>query len=143
MAIRDFIAKGLRFECTACGRCCTNHDGHDFVFMTEQDLVRAAEKLGLTQEKFLERYTCLTQGERVLKDRGDRCIFLSPEGLCNIYDARPLQCRTFPFWPENLNEKTWNETIARDCPGVGRGEPVPHTRIEEYLTWDRRKRYPE
>ena len=143
MAIRDFIAKGLRFECTACGRCCTNHDGHDSVFMTEQDLKRAAEKLGLTRKEFLKRYTRRARGGRVLKDRGDRCVFLSPEGLCEIYDARPLQCRTFPFWPENLNPKTWNETIASDCPGVGRGKRVPRSRIEEYLAWDKRDRYPE
>ena len=143
MAIRDFIAKGLRFECTACGKCCTNHDGHDFVFLTEQDISKAAEKLELTRTEFNKKYTRRARDQRVLKDRGDRCIFLSPEGLCEIYDARPLQCRTFPFWPENLNPKTWNEAIAPDCPGVGQGRRVPRERIEEYLTWDMRKRYPE
>ncbi len=143
MPIRNFIAKGLRFECTACGKCCMNHDGHDFVFMTEQDITRAAEKLELTGKEFLRRYARRVGDEHAPKDRGDRCIFLNPEGLCEIYDARPLQCRTFPFWPENLNPKTWNETIASDCPGVGQGRRVSRAKIEEYLTWDMRKRYPE
>ena len=37
------------------------------------------------------------------------CVFLKedPERgrkTCSIYPVRPLQCRTWPFWPENLAE---------------------------------------
>jgi Fe-S-cluster containining protein len=138
MAIRDFIARGLRFECTACGKCCSNHNEHDFVFLTAQDIAGASRTLKLARKEFLGRYTQRSQGDRVLKSRGDRCVFLEPDGLCRIYEARPLQCRTFPFWPENLNPRTWNKTIAMDCPGVGRGKRVPRRRIETYLAWMRR-----
>ena len=43
------------------------------------------------------------------KDDG-ACIFLNPIGQCSIYDVRPIQCRTYPFWPSILkNKQTWEE----------------------------------
>ena len=35
---------------------------------------------------------------------------------------RPIQCRTWPFWEENLDEWTWHEEVATICPGVNRGK---------------------
>ena len=29
-----------------------------------------------------------------------------------------MQCRTWPFWPENMSSKAWT-SIAAFCPGVG------------------------
>ncbi len=142
MSIRDFIATDLRFECTACGKCCVNHGDYDLVFLTEQDITRASEKLELNRKDFLKRYTRRVHGDCVLQDKGNRCVFLDPDGLCRIYETRPLQCRTFPFWKENLNPRTWNNAIARDCPGVGRGKAVSRSRIEMFLEWDREGHYP-
>lgn len=40
---------------------------------------------------------------------------------CSVYESRPLQCRTFPFWDSTLaGAEAW-ERAAQDCPGVGRG----------------------
>ena len=37
---------------------------------------------------------------------------------CSVYHVRPLQCRTWPFWPENLaNERAWNQA-AKKCHGM-------------------------
>jgi len=45
-----------------------------------------------------------------LKRKDDGCIFLNPIGQCSIYDVRPIQCRTYPFWPSILkNKQTWEE----------------------------------
>jgi hypothetical protein len=36
--------------------------------------------------------------------------------------VRPLQCRTWPFWTENLaSEKVWNHSSKR-CPGMNQGK---------------------
>ena len=51
----------------------------------------------------------------------ENCIFLK-ENRCTVYKSRPIQCRTWPFWPENMNTKTWNNDIAKNCPGVGKGK---------------------
>ena len=40
------------------------------------------------------------------------------KAICSLYNVRPLQCRTWPFWPENLtDEETWNG-LSEECPGI-------------------------
>jgi Fe-S-cluster containining protein len=40
---------------------------------------------------------------------------------CSIYSVRPYQCRTWPFWPENLTTPNhWQRSAAR-CPGMAAG----------------------
>ncbi|NOX37052.1 MAG: YkgJ family cysteine cluster protein [Calditrichaeota bacterium] len=48
------------------------------------------------------------------------CIFFDGQG-CQIYPVRPLQCRTYPFWPEHLKSAYRWKMVARQCPGVNRG----------------------
>ncbi len=116
-----WYAQGLRFECVPdCGACCTNHDDYTYVYLEREDLVRLARFLGLTVRVFCERYTELEDGHRVLRMDRPHCPFL--EGSrCRVYPARPLQCRTFPFWEECLESpERWRE-LARFCPGIDRG----------------------
>lgn len=40
---------------------------------------------------------------------------------CSIYAVRPLQCRTWPFWPENVADRESWDRAARKCPGMNRG----------------------
>jgi Fe-S-cluster containining protein len=62
------------------------------------------------------------------------CIFLrkiAGRKLCAIYPVRPNQCRTWPFWSENLtNSDAWNEA-ARRCPGINRGKRYSFEEIEK------------
>ena len=55
------------------------------------------------------------------------CVFWA-DGGCTVYPARPLQCRSFPFWEDNIASQNAWEAAAADCPGIGRG-PV-HTFAE-------------
>ncbi|MCU0917614.1 MAG: YkgJ family cysteine cluster protein, partial [Planctomycetes bacterium] len=61
------------------------------------------------------------------------CIFLRSIGgtrQCAIYAVRPGQCRTWPFWPENLRDPdAWNRAAQR-CPGINRGRLYPCHEIE-------------
>lgn len=60
-----------------------------------------------------------TRYSLVEKPNGD-CVFYDKG--CTVYAARPTQCRTFPFWSENLKSRTaWNE-LSEECPGVGQGQ---------------------
>ena len=46
-----------------------------------------------------------------------QCIFLGTDGKqCSIYEARPLQCRTYPWWPRLLmNQHEWaKESVVPD-----------------------------
>ena len=53
------------------------------------------------------------------------CVFLrqTKQGRgCAIYEVRPAQCRSWPFWERNLaGPDTWNST-GRKCPGINRGQ---------------------
>ena len=51
-----------------------------------------------------------------LKRKENACIFLDQGGQCSIYDVRPVQCGTYPFWPSLLNnKKAWeDESVVPD-----------------------------
>lgn len=114
-----FFDDGLRFECTGCGKCCTGASGT--IFVNDREAGEIAQKLGMATEAFLGTYAYPYKGGHSIreKDNGD-CVFLNGK-LCGIYEARPTQCRTFPFWPEILRaEKNWHAT-AKECEGIGQG----------------------
>jgi hypothetical protein len=52
---------------------------------------------------------------------------------CGIYEARPTQCRTWPFWPEIMDAKAWKKDVVEFCPGVGKGALISGDEIEKIL----------
>ena len=64
-------------------------------------------------------------------DDGD-CEFLTEDG-CSVYPVRPAQCRTFPFWPDNLRSRLSWEEVADRCPGVGRGTLYTRDEIDDIV----------
>jgi Fe-S-cluster containining protein len=99
-----------------------------------------AKRLGLDELTFYRRHAHRVDGRWSLRERqtpeGYDCVFLdrseAPEKVvCSIYGARPAQCRTWPFWPENLVTKDAWKTVKRrtPCPGMGNGPLVPIEKI--------------
>jgi len=122
----DVPAMVMRFECQpGCVACCTQKG---FVYLTEDDIVRAAAFLSMTPAAFEKRYVYRTRNQRRLRTPfGSTCHFLE-NGGCAIHPAKPTQCRIFPFWPEKVeSRKAWFKT-ASYCPGIGKGSLV---RIED------------
>jgi len=87
----------------------------------EEDILRLAEFLHLSPEEFVDHYCEQSDDGPILKARPGACIFWEPDVDCVVYPARPIQCRTWPFWPSNLRRENW-EQAARFCPGCNRGE---------------------
>jgi len=54
-----------------------------------------------------------------------------------MYEARPIQCSTFPFWQNVISSKADWDREAADCPGIGHGPIVSASDIGERL-WQRR-----
>lgn len=116
-----FFDEGIRFECTGCGKCCTGESGTIFINARESKAIAA--RLGVTVSAFLKKYAYPVKGGHSLKEKanGD-CVFLFNGKMCGIYEDRPTQCRTFPFWPETLrSEDRWRET-CKACEGIGKGK---------------------
>ena len=112
----------MRFECQpGCTACCQRKG---FVYLTEDDIARAAEFLGMTAAAFEKRFIYRTKNLRRLRiPRGGLCRFLRADG-CSIHPVKPTQCRIFPFWPElTESRRAWRRTAAW-CPGIGQGELV-------------------
>lgn len=130
----------LRFTCQpGCTKCC---DQHGYVYLSEDDIRRAAEFVGMSPQAFEEKYIYRTRHQRRFrKPREKQCPFLESNG-CSIHPAKPTQCRTFPFWPEIVeNRAAWNRT-ARYCPGIGKGELIQIGSAME-IAEEQRRAYPE
>lgn len=128
----EWYDDGLRFECTSCGACCTGPPGA--VHFTEGEARAMARTLGITFERFMDDHTHDTPAGRSLKENesehGYDCVFLDRDSVpgkavCTVYDARPSQCRTFPFWPEHLKSPRAWQRLSRRCEGIGRGPLIP------------------
>jgi Fe-S-cluster containining protein len=124
MSERPWFADGLRFACTQCGNCCGGAPG--YVWISDQEIVALADRLGMDDEAFRRRY-CMRVGKRgiSLKDLGRkqdyRCVFFDPARGCTVYEDRPRQCRTWPFWRcVTADEESWREEAA-ECPGMDQG----------------------
>jgi Fe-S-cluster containining protein len=124
---------GLSFECTQCGNCCSGPPG--YVWVTRKDIEAIARFVGLEDGKLDARYLRRVGLRHSLTERpGGDCIFLKRadgKSMCSIYPVRPLQCRTWPFWTENLSSPdAWNRAHLT-CPGMNRGQPYDFVSIED------------
>lgn len=122
---KKFYSGGLRFSCTRCSACCRYDPG--FVFLSLGDAETLAAHLKMDYSSFVATYCrWIPSGGGVevlsLKERSNYdCVFWAAGG-CSVYGARPLQCRTFPFWASVVeSEESWSAT-ASGCPGMNRGE---------------------
>jgi Fe-S-cluster containining protein len=90
----------------------------------EADIVRLAQFLDMSLEAFEKRYVYRTRlRARLRTPRNAQCHFLR-DGGCAVHPAKPVQCRTFPFWPELVDDAVeWHKTGAY-CPGIGKGDLV-------------------
>jgi Fe-S-cluster containining protein len=122
---------GLRFKCTACGDCCTGAPGYVWVNQAEIDAI--AGRLGMEVAAFEKKYVRKIGVRRSLVEykNGDCVFFDNKSRKCQVYEQRPRQCRTWPFWNSNLRSpETWAET-CEVCPGSGKGKLYQLEHIQE------------
>ena len=96
----------LPFKCTGCGNCCRTK-GEVYVSNDELESIHSYFDITTAQQKEEFQATYISKkvngdGGVILKSQTDStsCIFLDEAtNECKIYDVRPLQCSTYPFWP--------------------------------------------
>ncbi len=133
MSGKPWYYKGLRFQCTGCGGCCSGTPGYVWVNKAEIEAMAAA--LSVETDKFLQRYVRQVGIRKSLIELPDGdCILLdSQKRACQVYHVRPRQCGTWPFWASNLRTpEDWDET-CRECPGANRGPLISLQEIEGLL----------
>jgi Fe-S-cluster containining protein len=131
-----FYDQGLRFTCqSGCRYCCAVEPG--FVFLSYSDIEKLIKHLQISSKQFLEEYCrkvpfgsfdYVSLNERPNHD----CIFLNEKG-CSVYQARPVQCLTYPFWATVLDSKKSWEEEKKWCPGIDVGTLHTKKEIENYL----------
>lgn len=126
---RWYAGEGVQFECSpGCIKCCAI-PGVVYVFLGE--VQRMADYFGLPADRFMEQYLRHHWGDvfELNFPITEPCMFLEETG-CSIYEARPTQCRTFPFWPEYIRTLgTWRG-LKKMCPGIGVGRHYSKDEIE-------------
>lgn len=135
MPEEKWYSQGLRFTCTQCGNCCTGPPG--YVWTTLEERQRIAQHLDMEVEEFTSGYARRVGIRYSLKEKRQSgnydCVFLVEQNgkrMCRIYPVRPLQCRTWPFWNENLSSPAAWEQTALNCPGMNHGKYHDLVQIE-------------
>lgn len=125
---------GLHFKCTECGGCCTGSPG--YIWVSEEEIKAIAEHLSLPLDTFKKNYLLFKDGRYSLIEKRNSnydCIFLEGK-RCTIYPVRPTQCRTFPWWPGNLESPESWKHAATYCEGINDNAPlVPFEEISAFI----------
>lgn len=94
----------MGFKCNNCGFCCKGKKDIQ-VNLTIGDIYRICEKLMITVEDFFDKYAGLKPfGDPRTPKEYDIDIGLNmpcpfyKDNKCTIYNARPVNCRIFPYW---------------------------------------------
>ncbi len=132
--VDPWYKEGLRFGCTGCGKCCTGSPG--YVWVTPEEIESIANYLHISLDECAERYIREINGKYALKEHPKPydCVFLKGKG-CSIYPVRPKQCKTFPWWVQNLKtEEDW-QRAALDCEGINHPDAplVSHEEIKRNI----------
>ncbi len=104
---------------TCAGNCCIGESG--YIWITEKEINVLAMHLNITQEelriKYLNKISYKHSIKEVkLSEDNFACVFFNLEKRqCSIYEARPTQCRTFPFW-EYFKKNT--KEVYEECPAI-------------------------
>jgi uncharacterized protein len=123
--MKEYLEKpGYKYKfkisaCVACeGRCCIGNSGYIWTSVEEQKAI--AELLKIKIDEFKKEYLIFVNGKYSIKELKINdvyyCVFFDTEKkCCSIYDVRPEQCRSFPFW-EYYRDET--DLIMDECPGI-------------------------
>lgn len=113
---------GYAFDANACatceGRCCTGESG--YIYVTKSEIFAIAEVLEMDVNDFALKYLFKKGYKYSIKENkvGDsyECVFYDKASNgCKIYNARPNQCKTFPFWDYF---KSRVDEVKQECPGI-------------------------
>ena len=94
---------------------------------------RLAEFRGETVEQFAAKFVRRVEDRYSLIEKpGGDCIFWDKQAGCTVYPARPVQCQTWPFWPENVETPEDWDHVRDDLPRLG-PRPALHRGRDRFI----------
>jgi len=124
--LSDLIKKdGFNFAfkasiCSICqGNCCIGEKG--YIWMNISEIEDLAKYLKISTKELKQRYLFKVKYKYSIKevkldDNSFACYFFDlDKKKCSIYEYRPTQCRTFPFWEHFKNNF---EEVYQECPAI-------------------------
>lgn len=117
----NFMTNKIQFQCKKCGACCRV----GFIYLKKGEAEKIASHLGMPVKQFKKKYTewFLFLGRALKWSEKGSCLFLKNKE-CSIYNARPSQCSTWPYWDRILNSREDLERAKSYCGGISQ-EKVP------------------
>ncbi|RBQ31488.1 zinc/iron-chelating domain-containing protein [Arcobacter sp. FW59] len=106
--------------CGICqGNCCIGESGYIWINKIEIENLSNYFKIDVEElkEKYLfkEGYKYSIKEVKLGKNSFACCFFDLSKRQCSIYEYRPVQCRTFPFWDYFKNNI---EEVYKECPAI-------------------------
>ena len=134
---KEIFKKGIKFKCQGSSNCCISRGSYGYVYLSKIDLANIVNYFNISINLFKKKYCDYSNGYLHLKEihSNGNYQFLDNK-RCTIYPARPTQCRTWPFWKENMNTKKWNNEIIDFCPGIGKGRLISFSMIQRKIYMD-------
>lgn len=138
--VEKFYKNGIRFECQCCGHCCKTGKDYGYVYLSSEECTKIAAFIGVSLKYLKSKYVSKINKAYQFKQSKEDCPFLK-ENKCSIYKVRPLQCRTWPFWPENMRAGGWIKSAVAFCPGIGKGKRYTSKEIDRII--NKQKKFEE
>jgi Fe-S-cluster containining protein len=89
--------------------------------VTPKDIQQMAKHLSLTLKEFRARFTKkLTHGVVLIFVKG-HCVFFEEKTGCKVHAAKPRQCSTWPYWPDNIKDGRFTPAVLKICKGCSHG----------------------
>lgn len=102
-------------DCLSCANCCKTISPR---FRTP-DVARLAKYLRIKETVLVEQYLRVDEdGDYVVKS--SPCPFLGADNYCSVYEARPNDCRNYPYTDSDVFFKRPNTTLQNTfvCPAA-------------------------
>ncbi len=139
-----------------CGNCCRGFNEGE-VYLYKDDILRLAKFLNIKGKKglrqFAEKYLKVIDDSFFWKEleaqrsrkywfktlaykftgKNEHCHFLK-DNKCSVHEARPFQCRSFPFWQMMVSSRKNFEDYTKKCKGLQILKGKLYTK-EEILNW--------
>lgn len=114
--------KNVRFECQRCAKCCGDMPKRKRnILLLEPEVEQISTITGLRAAEFSTPSSGTEPYRYAMKKKEGKCVFLKGNA-CQIYLHRPLICRFYPFWLEELGAESYVFKVSGDCPAVGIGK---------------------